>query len=121
MAMKLTSALAASMLTMVALPAAAADRLPAIFVGQWCMGPNAPDYSRGRCPDDSDGNLTISPNGVDVYDHEMTCKVIKATAKKGGNHLIKFRCSSEDGTWTENFLMSVVGKRLVMNRTIREP
>src|SRR6266436_3119829 len=53
------------------------DRLPAKFVGNWCLAEHTADhlsfYRRGRCtnPDSVEDWLTISPDGFDV--HEMHC------------------------------------------------
>ena len=61
------------------------DRLPAEFVGDWCLAEHTADhlafYRRGRCSNsDHVGDwLTISPDSFDV--HEMHCKLLGARAK----------------------------------------
>ena len=58
------------------------DRLPAKFVGNWCLAEHTADhltfYRRGRCtnPDSVDDWLTISSDGFEA--HEMHCKVLVA-------------------------------------------
>jgi hypothetical protein len=51
------------------------DRLPTIFVGDWCFAEHTADhlafYRRGGCanPDNVEDWLTISPDGFDVHAH----------------------------------------------------
>src|SRR5262249_38717139 len=58
------------------------DRLPAKFVGNWCLAEHTADhltfYRRGRCtnPDSVDDWLTINSDGFEA--HEMHCKVLVA-------------------------------------------
>jgi hypothetical protein len=65
------------------------DRLPANFVGNWCLAePTADDlafYRRGRCASsDHVGDwLTVSPDSFDV--HEMHGKLLGARANKRGD------------------------------------
>jgi hypothetical protein len=95
------------------------NRLPLPFVGVWCIGSQEPAYYRGECPDRSDGWLKLRTDGYDA--HEMGCKVLKAVPNARGDYLVKFRCSGEGSTWTENYWLSLVDQRLFMNKTDREP
>jgi hypothetical protein len=98
------------------------DRLPAKFVGNWCLGEHTADhlsfYRRGRCtnPDSVDDWLTISPDGFDA--HEMHCKVLVAHANKRGDYLIKFWC---DDNLIQNYWFSLFNDRLYVSLTDREP
>ena len=69
------------------------DRLPAKFVGDWCLAEHTADhlsfYRRGRCtnPDRVDDWLTISPGHFDA--NEMRCIVLVAHANTSwpGSHV----------------------------------
>src|SRR5205823_10342560 len=75
------------------------DRLPAKFVGNWCLAEHTADhlsfYRRGRCtnPDNVEDWLTISSDGFDV--HEMHCKILVARANKRGDYLNKACCGDD--------------------------
>jgi hypothetical protein len=98
------------------------DRLPAKFVGNWCLADHAADhlafYRRGRCtnPDSIDDWLTISPDGFDAND--MHCKVLVARANKRGDYLVKFWC---DDNLIQNYWFSLFNDRLYVSLTDREP
>jgi hypothetical protein len=98
------------------------DRLPATFIGDWCLGEHTADhlafYRRGRCanPDNVDDWLTISPDSFDA--HEMHCKVLVARANKRGDYLAKFRC---DDNLIQNYWFSLFSDRLYVSQTNRDP
>jgi hypothetical protein len=98
------------------------DRLPAIFVGDWCFAEHTADhlafYRRGSCANHGnvDDWLTISPDGFDV--HEMHCKVLVARANKRGDYLAKFRC---DDNLIQNYWFSLFNDRLYVSQTNTEP
>ena len=98
------------------------DRLPAKFVGNWCLAEHTADhlsfYRRGRCtnPNRVDDWLTISPDGFDV--HEMHCKVLVAHANKRGDYLVKFSCGDN---LIQNYWFSLFNDRLYVSLTDREP
>jgi hypothetical protein len=98
------------------------DRLPAKFVGDWCLAEHTADhlafYRRGRCayPDNGGDWLTISPDSFDA--HEMHCKVLIARANKRGDYLAKFWC---DEDLIQNYWFSLFNDRLYVSLTDREP
>jgi len=98
------------------------DRLPAKFVGNWCLAEHTADhltfYRRGRCtnPDSVDDWLTISPGGFEA--HEMHCKVLVAQANKRGDYLVKFWC---DENLIQNYWFSLFNDRLYVSLTDSEP
>ena len=98
------------------------DRLPAKFVGNWCLAEHTADhlsfYRRGRCtnPDGVEDWLTISPDGFDA--HEMHCQVLVARANKRGDYLIKFWCGDN---LIQNYWFSLFNDRLYVSLTDREP
>jgi hypothetical protein len=98
------------------------DRLPAKFVGDWCLAEHTADhlafYRRGRCayPDNGDDWLTISPDSFDAP--EMHCKVLVARANKRGDYLAKFWC---DEDLIQNYWFSLFNDRLYVSLTDREP
>jgi len=98
------------------------DRLPAKFVGNWCLAEHTADhltfYRRGRCtnPDSVDDWLTISPDGFKA--HEMHCKVLVAQANKRGDYLVKFWC---DENLIQNYWFSLFNDRLYVSLTDSEP
>jgi hypothetical protein len=98
------------------------DRLPAKFVGNWCLAEHTADhltfYRRGRCtnPDSVDDWLTISPDGFEA--HEMHCKVLVAQANKRGDYLVKFWC---DENLIQNYWFSLFNDRLYVSLTDSEP
>jgi hypothetical protein len=98
------------------------DRLPAKFVGDWCLAEHTADhlsfYRRGRCtnPDRVDDWLTISPGHFDA--NEMRCIVLVAHANKRGDYLVKFRC---DDNLIQNYWFSLVNDRFYVSLTNREP
>jgi hypothetical protein len=98
------------------------DRLPAKFVGDWCLAEHTADhlafYRRGRCanPDNGDDWLTISPDNFDAP--EMHCKVLVARANKRGDYLAKFWC---DEDLIQNYWFSLFNDRLYVSLTDREP
>jgi hypothetical protein len=98
------------------------DRLPANFVGDWCLAEHTADhlafYRRGRCanPDNVDDWLTISPDRFDA--HEMHCKALVARANERGDYLVKFRC---DDNVIQNYWFSLFNDRLYVSLTEREP
>ena len=101
--MKLTLLLATAALGALTISVNARDdRLPAKFVGNWCLAEHTADhlsfYRRGRCtnPDNVEDWLTISSDGFDV--HEMHCKILVARANKRGDYLIKFWCGEIIGS-----------------------
>jgi hypothetical protein len=99
----------------------AADRkLPSKFVGHWCdvkSTSGQATYERGsaaRCSPEEDGGwMIVNVNGY--RSHETDCKVLSAAAISSGNYQVKFKCSGEGETWTQNFRMSMDNRgRLVM-------
>jgi hypothetical protein len=98
------------------------DRLPAKFVGDWCLAEHTADhlafYRRGRCanPDNGDDWLTISPDSFDAP--EMHCKVLVARANKRGDYLATFWC---DDDLIQNYWFSLFNDRLYVSLTDREP
>jgi hypothetical protein len=117
-------ALAVALLASTALTADR-NKLPAQFVGDWCLdNPGddkaSPTYRSGRCLPDQDNIrdswLTVRADGFVA--HETRCSVVEAAADKNSNFLVKFRCSGERQTWTRNYWMSL---QLVMQETEREP
>jgi hypothetical protein len=98
------------------------DRLPAKFVGDWCLAEHTADhlafYRRGRCanPDKVDDWLTIRTDSFDA--HEMHCKVLMARANKRGDYLAKFRC---DDNLIQNYWFSLYNDRLYVSETDKEP
>jgi len=98
------------------------DRLPAKFVGNWCLAEHTADhltfYRRGRCtnPDSVDDWLTISSDGFEA--HEMHCKVLVAQANKRGDYLVKFWC---DENLIQNYWFSLFNDRLYVSLTDSEP
>jgi hypothetical protein len=98
------------------------DRLPAKFVGDWCLAEHTADhlafYRRGRCasPDNGDDWLTISPDSFDA--HEMRCMVLVAHPNKRGDYLVKVRC---DDNLIQNYWFSLFNDRLYVSLTDREP
>ncbi len=98
------------------------DRLPAKFVGDWCLAEHTADhlafYRRGRCayPDNGDDWLTISPDSFDAP--EMHCNVLVARANKRGDYLAKFWC---DEDLIQNYWFSLFNDRLYVSLTDREP
>jgi hypothetical protein len=120
-------ALIALAVALLASTALTADRqkLPAQFVGDWCLDNSGNDkepltYRLGRClPDQSnsrDSWLKVHADGFVA--HETRCTVVQAAADKNSNLLVKFRCSGEGQTWTRNYWMSL---QLVISETEREP
>jgi hypothetical protein len=73
------------------------DRLPAKFVGDWCLAEHTADhltfYRRGRCANPDQEWLIISPDSFDA--HEMHCKVLIARANRRGDYLVKFWCDDD--------------------------
>jgi hypothetical protein len=97
------------------------DRLPAKFVGDWCLAEHTADhltfYRRRRCANpDQDEWLTIRPDSFDV--HEMHCMLLDARANKRGDYLAKFRC---DDNLIQNYWFSLFKDRLYISETDREP
>jgi hypothetical protein len=98
------------------------DRLPAKFVGDWCLSEHTADhlafYRRGHCtnPDDVDDWLTIRPDSFDA--HEMHCEVLVARANKRGDYLAKFWC---DDNLIQNYWFSLFNDRLYVSQTKAEP
>jgi hypothetical protein len=91
------------------------DRLPAKFVGDWCLAEHTADhlafYRRGRCANPDNGDwLTISPDSFDAP--EMHC------ANKRGDYLAKFWC---DEDLIQNYWFSLFNDRLYVSLTDREP
>jgi hypothetical protein len=121
------TALIALAVALVASTALTADRqkLPAQFVGDWCLDnpgddKGTPTYRLGRClPDQSNSSgswLRVHADGFVA--HETRCTVVQAAADKNSNLLVKFQCSGEGQTWTRNYQMSL---QLLMQETDREP
>jgi hypothetical protein len=98
------------------------DRLPAKFVGDWCLAEDIADhlafYRRGRCanPESVEDWLTIRPDSFDA--HEMHCKVLVARANKRGDYHAKFSC---DDSLIQNYWFSLFNDRLYVSQTNREP
>jgi hypothetical protein len=98
------------------------DRLPAQFIGDWCLAEHTADhlafYRRGRCAnsDNVDDWLTISPDSFDA--HEMHCTVLVARANKRGDYLVKFKC---DDNLIQNYWFSLFNDRFYVSLTNREP
>src|SRR5262249_32313663 len=97
------------------------DRLPAKFVGDWCLAEHTADhlafYRRGRCANpDQDEWLTIRPDSFDG--HEIHWMLLGARANKRGDYLAKFRC---DDNLIQNYWFSLFKDRLYISETDREP
>jgi hypothetical protein len=98
------------------------DRLPAEFVGDWCLAEHTADhlafYHRGRCANAAnvDDSLTISPDSFDAP--EMHCRLLVARANKRGDYLAQFWCDDE---MIQNYWFSLSGDRLYVSLTDREP
>ena len=97
------------------------DRLPAKFVGDWCLAEHIADhltfYRRGGCANpDQDEWLTIRTDSFDV--HEMHCKLLGARANQRGDYLTKFRC---DDNLIQSYWFSLFKDRLYISETDREP
>ena len=98
------------------------DRLPAEFVGDWCLAEHTADhlafYRRGRCtnPEHVDDWLTIRPDSFDAP--EMHCKLLVARANKRGDYLAKFRCNDD---LIQNYWFSLFNDRLYISGTDRDP
>jgi hypothetical protein len=95
--------LIALVVVLLASTALTADRnkLPAQFVGDWCLDNSGDDkgpstYRLGRClpsQDSSDSWLTVRADGFIA--HDTRCSVFQAAADKNSNFLVKFQCSGE--------------------------
>jgi hypothetical protein len=98
---------------LLALPAAAADRvtLPPQLLGTWCPVPSkrvgsATFYERGDCYHNNDGWITMGPDGG--FDgHNIGCTTVKSTRvrRKHDNvnvYTLLYHCSGDAETWTEN-------------------
>jgi hypothetical protein len=98
------------------------DRLPAEFVGDWCLAEHTADhlafYHRGRCANAAnvDDSLTISPDSFDAP--EMHCRLLVARANKRGDYLAQFWCDDE---MIQNYWFSLSRDRLYVSLTDREP
>jgi hypothetical protein len=96
------------------------DRLPAKFVGDWCLAEHTADhltfYRRGRCANPDQEWLIIRPDSFDA--HEMHCKVLIARANRRGDYLAKFRC---DDNLIQNYWFSLFKDRLYISETETAP
>jgi hypothetical protein len=97
------------------------DRLPAKFVGDWCLAEHIADHltfyrRRGCANPDQDEWLTIRADSFDV--HDMHCKLLGARANRRGDYLAKFRC---DDNLIQNYWFSLFKDRLYISETDREP
>jgi hypothetical protein len=104
-------------------------KLPAVFVGRWCViQTNEPSdtvsiHHRAPCRRD-EAQVTIRSDGFET--DEIRCKaLIAAPVPKYGNHLhlTKFWCEASDGrNQTVNYWISVDEKGvLTIQETEREP
>lgn len=90
---------------------AARTKLPAKFMGRWCVVSGTHTYLRGRCPED-DGAITVHPTGYDGWEHSCTLLSASPTADKE-TYNASFKCGGEGMTWTQkNTRMSLRGGRL---------
>jgi hypothetical protein len=104
-------------------------KLPAVFVGRWCVihtsepSDTVTTYHRAPCAHD-DGKVTIRSGGFERDD--VRCKALAVAAEpKYGNHhhLTRFWCEASDGrSQAVNYWISVDEKGvLTIQETEREP
>jgi hypothetical protein len=103
--MHLISALAVVALTMVALPAAPAERieLPAEMLGDWCLQQENEvlTFRRDDCLDQANNWLLIDRDGY--RGHEFGCKTVKSSISRHDPryvvYVLESRCEGEAQTW----------------------
>jgi hypothetical protein len=103
--LQLISTLAAVALTMLAVPAAAAERveLPTEILGTWCLQQEGEvlTYRRGDCLDQADSWLLVGRDGY--QGHEFGCKTVKASINRSNPryvvYVLESRCEGEAQTW----------------------
>ena len=122
--MKLTFVLAAITLALAALPVAAAERLPAKLVGNWCSV-DAPKsegewiYNRTttQCPIGTIARMKIRTDGMDEQDGtdgpSGKCQLLQMIVIKSDDYLAKLHCNSEGQISTEVKRLTLKGNRLV--------
>jgi hypothetical protein len=89
--------------TLLASPAWAGSKIPAIFHGQWCT--SAGVHIRGKCSPDDDGAFTIRANSIREW--EATCKVKKVTQRGPSSIQIQLTCTGEGETRSESRKMRI--------------
>ena len=89
--------------------AAAADRVPHQFVGDWCIDQNAKPtvsgssdiaiYGRSRSCETAEESMIVRPNSLFIAG-EVECKLPQIVSVAGHETRLKFRCRHVDGeTW----------------------
>jgi hypothetical protein len=114
--------LSAIVLTFSALPAAAAERMPAKLVGNWCMVNPVQDgkSTYNRAPRCSHGSfMRFRPDGLDGQDGldgpSAKCKLLQVmVTNKPDDYLVKFRCSGEGQSWSMIYRLSLQEKQLIV-------
>jgi hypothetical protein len=106
------------------LPAAAADRMPAKLVGNWCMDRTnqgqEDSWAFNRTTACSHGfwlkfRVDVSLEGQDGTDgSRATCKLLQLIVIKPDDYLAKFRCNTEDQISSTVYRLSLDRDRLLM-------
>jgi hypothetical protein len=111
-------------LTMAGSPAAAADRLPAKFMGNWCMvDPTVRHdgkWSYDRATSCSHGFWQrLRADGLDGQDGldgpASKCKLLQIIViKPNDDYVAKFHCSSEGQSYSAVYRLSLKGPQLIV-------
>jgi hypothetical protein len=125
-----TAALLAALVAPVnAAPPPHRGKLPAVFVGRWCVirasepSDTVTTHHRAPCGRD-EGKVTIRSDGFETGDVRCKALVVAAEPKYGNHHhLTKFWCEASDGrSQTVNYWISIDQKGvLTIQETEREP
>ena len=120
--MKPISAVGLVALTMAALPATAADKLPSEFLGHWCAiyneeGTISADmrgrYRRAKCDDDIN-SVEVGPSYIQWK--ETGCDLLRVVRIKSNSYRVRGRCSHGAITPTiRTWRMSLQQKELVLD------
>ena len=120
--MKPISALSAVALTMAALPATAADKLPSKFLGHWCAIYNeegtisadtAGRYRRAKCDDDSN-SVEVGPSYMQWK--ETGCDFLRVVRINSNSYRVRGTCSHGGITPTiRQWRMSLQQTELVLD------
>ena len=87
-------------------PVAAADQLPASYVGSWCsLADNADEYQRGTCDD----AMVLTPQGEVTPD----CKMTRIRPVKDRGFMLHYRCKEGRGYYNTRYHLHLVGERLI--------
>jgi hypothetical protein len=124
--------IAGSVLMLLSVSAHAGNGLPQSMVGEWCYQSHVGSrtvrevsiYTRGRCPEPSNENLTIQQNSYHwqiyyVNDHRIVdgCTINKVRRLRGKSlrsetYVVHASCDSEGLTWTETKIFKLVCNEL---------